>query len=220
MYRTDHQSLREIGLNWNIRHLAFLIGGLAGGILALGFYSYLRSLWSGEHWHLSASADQPQIWQDLYWVLPGVVVQELMFRGYLFTKTIRLTNIVTANIIFAILFTLVHVIDRDALQNPGQVIFLLLAIPIGHLLFSTALLRSGTLYFSIRLHWGNNWASAHLVGNMDRSGSLLYTSGRHPLNSWPVFIIYTLSFCAFYLLLTWGIWKSFRRQPLGPGSRV
>src|SRR5215831_16425697 len=120
MYKTDGKSLREIGLNITTKHLFFLLLGLVIGLAALGIESFIRTIYTGEHWFINPSVDQPALWKALYMVLPSVVVQELMFRGYLFTKTIEVTNIVTANIIFSILFMLVHVLDRDVMQNTGQ----------------------------------------------------------------------------------------------------
>ena len=81
----------------------------------------------------------------MYYILPTAAVQELMFRGYCFKKTIEVSNVVIANIIFAVLFMLIHVIDRDVMKDRGQLIFLAVSIPVGHLLFATALLKSKTL---------------------------------------------------------------------------
>ncbi len=177
------------------------------GIVALGISAYLRSLYTGEQWHISSFTDQSVLWKGLYYVLPGVLVQELMFRGYLFTKTIEVSSVVKANIIFSILFMLVHVLDRDVLQQPAQLIFLAVAIPVGHLLFATALLRSKTLFLPIGLHWGNNWAVNHLAGHTNNDHSIFYTTNSHIFSDWPSFIFLILIFNGFFLLVTFMIWK-------------
>ncbi|MHA4808927.1 lysostaphin resistance A-like protein [Flavitalea flava] len=200
MYRLDGESLRTIGLNITFRHMVFLAGGLLCGVLAwYTFRGLIGLLQSGQWAHFSTDAFSKGSLKNLYFILPTVVVQELMFRGYLFTRTIKQTNVVAANIIFAILFMLVHVLDRDVLKNPGQMIFLIAAIPVGHLLFATALLKSRTLYLSIGLHWGNNWATQYVS---------FTDSGKADADPhWGGFVIYLSLFCLFYLLLTWLMYR-------------
>src|SRR6476469_3515090 len=207
LYRTDGKSLNALGLNITIPHLLFLILGLVIGITALGVETFFRTIYTGEHWSIISSINQVALWKGLYFILPSIVVQELMFRGYLFTKTIEVTNVVTANIIFSILFMLVHVIDRDVLQNMGQVIFLAVSIPVGHLLFATALLKSKTLYFPIGLHWGNNWASSYLIGYGKKPDVIFYLDNQHVFTTWQPFIIMLLIFNFSFLLVTFVIWK-------------
>jgi membrane protease YdiL (CAAX protease family) len=207
LYRTDGKSLSALGLNITIRHFLFLIVGLAIGIVALGLETLLRTLYTGEHWNINSSVNQLALWKTLYFLLPSVVVQELMFRGYLFTKTIEVTNVVTANVIFSILFMLVHVVDKDALQNTGQLIFLAVSIPVGHLLFATALLKSKTLYFPIGLHWGNNWASFCLIGYGKNENVIFTINNQQVFTSWGPFVIMLVIYNVFFLLVTFVIWK-------------
>ena len=207
LYRTEGKSLKALGLNITVKHLLFLVAGLLVGIVALGLENFFRSVYTGERWSISSSIDQPAIWKALYFILPSVIVQELVFRGYLFTKTIEVTNVAIANVIFGILFMLVHVLDRDVMQNTGQLIFLIVSIPVGHLLFATALLRSRTLYFSIGLHWGNNWASSYLVGYGKNENTVFHINNPFVFQSWKSFIILLVIFNVFFLLVTFIIWK-------------
>ena len=207
LYKIEHKSIKAIGLNITAKHLLFLVLGLLIGITALGLENFFRIIYTGEHWNISSSIDQPAIWKTLYVILPSVIVQELVFRGYLFVKTIEVTNVVIANVIFGILFMLVHVLDRDAMQNTGQLIFLIVSIPIGHLLFATALLRSKTLYFPIGLHWGNNWASSCLIGYGKNDNTIFYINNQYVFQSWKSFIILLVIFNVFFLFVTFMIWK-------------
>jgi membrane protease YdiL (CAAX protease family) len=145
-------------------------------------------------------------------MLPTVMVQELMFRGYLFTKTISRYGIVWTNVIFSIVFMLVHVIDRDVLQNPAQVVILAITIPVGHLWFAAALLRSKTILFPIGLHWGNNWAVHHVMGMHGKQPAVFYFTGEQVHNTWTNLFIVLFIFNAFFLLVTWAIWKG--KRPL------
>ena len=207
LYRAEGKSIKAIGLNITAKHLLFLVLGLLIGITALGLENFLRSIYTGEHWNISSSIDQLALWKTLYFILPSVIVQELVFRGYLFVKTIEVTNVAVANVIFGILFMLVHVLDRDVMQNTGQLIFLIVAIPIGHLLFATAMLRSKTLYFPIGLHWGNNWASSCLIGYGKNENTIFHINNPYVFQSWKSFIILLVIFNVFFLLVTFVIWK-------------
>jgi membrane protease YdiL (CAAX protease family) len=207
LHRTEGKSIKAIGLNITAKHLLFLVLGLLIGITALGLENFLRSIYTGEHWNISSSIDQLALWKTLYFILPSVIVQELVFRGYLFVKTIEVTNVAIANVIFGILFMLVHVLDRDVMQNTGQLIFLIVAIPIGHLLFATAMLRSKTLYFPIGLHWGNNWASSCLIGYGKNENTVFNINNPYVFQSWKSFIILLVIFNVFFLLVTFVIWK-------------
>ena len=205
--RTDGKSLRALGLNVTVKHFFFLILGLVIGVVALGLETLLRTIYTREHWNINSSVNQLALWKTLYFLLPSVVVQELMFRGYLFTKTIEVTNLVTANVIFSILFMLVHVLDKDALHNTGQLVFLAVSIPVGHLLYATALLNSKTLYFPIGLHWGNNWASFCLIGYGKNENVIFPITNQQVFTSWIPFVVMLLIFNVFFLLVTLVIWK-------------
>ena len=205
--RSDGQNLSALGLTPSFRNLAYLFWGLGIGVTCLLTATWLRTLYTGEVWHLSAYVNAEALLKSLYYILPTVVVQELMFRGYLFTKTISRYGVVWANVIFAFVFMLVHVIDSEVLQSLPRIVMLVIAIPVGHLWFAAALLRSKTLLFPIGLHWGNNWAVQHLIGGTDNPQSLLYLTEQKVFNTWPPFIFVLLIFNVFFLLVTWAIWK-------------
>lgn len=207
LYRTEGKSVKALGLNITAKHLLFLILGLLIGIAALGLENFLRSVYTGERWSINSRIDQSALWKALYIILPSVIVQELIFRGYLFAKTIEITNVVIANVILGILFMLVHVLDRHVTQNIWQLVFLIVSIPIGHLLFATALLRSKTLYFPIGLHWGNNWANSCLIGYDKNENTVFHINNPYVSQSWKSFIILLVIFNVFFLLVTFIIWK-------------
>lgn len=215
LLRSDGQHLSDLGLTPSFRNLAYLFWGLGIGIACLLGATWLRTLYTGEVWHLSNHVNATTLFKGLYYILPTVMVQELVFRGYLFTKTISRYGVVAANIIFSIAFMLVHVIDSEVLQSLPRMIMLAVAIPVGHLWFAAAMLRSKTLLFPIGLHWGNNWAVQHLIGSTDNRQSLLYLTGQKVFNTWLPFIFMLLLFNVFFLLVTWAIWKG----KLTPGKR-
>lgn len=207
LYRTDKQPLPAIGLFPNFRNAGFLLLGLIMGVAAVFGSTALRTLYTGEIWHRTTTVDGWSLLKSLYYILPTVAVQELIFRGYLFTKSIARWGMVRANVLFALLFMLVHVLDRDVLQQPGQALFLAICIPVGHLWFASGLLRTGTLLFAIGLHWGNNYAVTHLAGTVDTSQTLFYLTNQKVFTTWPPFIVVMLLFNGFFLLVTWATWQ-------------
>jgi hypothetical protein len=102
---------------------------------------------------------------------------------------------------------LIHVLDENVLQQRGLIILLAVSIPVGHLLFATALLKSKTLWFPIGLHFGNNWATRHLISNANDSNSIFYLSEINTFETWTPFIMFLVIFNGFFLVVTYVIWK-------------
>lgn len=207
LFRWEGKSLSELGLTARFRQLSFLPLGLLIGALAFLAAKVARAIYAGEAIAFSASIDYSAVLYGLYIILPTVAVEEFLFRGYLFKKTIAVSNAVIANIIFSVLFMLVHVLDSHVLSNLPLMIMLIVSIPVGHLWFATGLLRSKTIYFPIGLHLGNNWASRHLITNSDSGQSILYTINEATFDTWPFFIGFLLLFNGVFLAITYVIWK-------------
>jgi uncharacterized membrane protein HdeD (DUF308 family) len=107
---------------------------------------------------------------------------------------------------------LIHVFDENVINNIGMMVFFIISIPVGHLLFATALLKSKTLLFPIGLHLGNNWATQYLIAISDTGNSVFYTVNNASFNTWPAFIGFVLVFNGFFLFVTFLIWK-WKRNP-------
>ena len=200
LYKREGKSLKEIGLNLSFKNAAFLPLGLLIGAIALFGAKYFRALYVGETFEFSTSINYDTILYAFYFILPQVATEEFLFRGYLFKKTIEVSNVVIANIIFSILFMLIHVLDDSVLSNKGAIIMLAISIPVGHLLFATALIKSKTLFFPIGLHLGNNWATRHFLSNSNSGDSILYVPEVVTFDAWTPFIVSILLFNGFFLL--------------------
>jgi membrane protease YdiL (CAAX protease family) len=208
LFKTDKQSLSNIGLNLSFRNVSFLPLGILIGAVAFLLVKYFRGLYVGETFEITTSKiNHGSMLYALYVILPTVAVEEFLFRGYVFKKTIEKSNVIVANVIFATLFMLIHILDREVIQNKGMVLFLAITIPIGHLLFATALLKSKTLFFPIGIHLGNNWATQHLVTNYNNGNSIFYIPEIITFETWMPFIIVIILWNAFFLLVTFFIWK-------------
>ena len=207
LYKTEKKSLRAIGLNFNLRNMSFLPLGVLIGAITFLASKFARALYTGESFNITETINYSNILYGLYLILPTVTVEEFLFRGYLFKKTIEKSNVVMANIIFSILFMLIHVFDENAMNNIGMIIFLIITIPVGHLLFATALLKSKTLFFPIGLHLGNNWATQHVITDSNTGDSLLYITNNASFDTWAAFIGFILIFNGVFLFFTFLIWK-------------
>ena len=207
LYKTEGRSLKSIGLNFSFKNLSFLPLGISIGMIALFGATYLKALYLGETFEIANSIDYSTLLFAFYFILPQVATEEFLFRGYLFKKTIEVSNVIIANIIFSILFMLIHVLDENVLQNKGMVILFAVSIPVGHLLFATALLKSKTLWFPIGLHLGNNWATRHLISNANDGNSIFYLTDVNTFETWTPFIMFLIVFNGFFLLVTFVIWK-------------
>lgn len=207
LFLTDKKSLNSIGLNFKLKNLKFLPLGILIGAGVFLLAKYFRALYTGEVFNVSEDINYKSIFYGLYIILPTVAVEEFLFRGYLFKKTIEISSVVKANIIFSILFMLIHVFDRDVINNPGMIVFLVISIPVGHLFFATALLKSKSLFFPIGIHLGNNWATRHLITNSNTGESFLFISNNTSFETWPSFVFFILLWNSIFLMATFIIWK-------------
>jgi len=207
LFKTDNKSLDYIGLNFKSKSLAYLPLGIAIGAGAFILAKYLRAMYTGETFNISTSINYNSILYGLYTILPTVAVEEFLFRGYLFKKTIEISSVIKANIIFSILFTLIHVFDSGVINNTGMIIFLVISIPVGHLLFATALLKSKSLFFPIGIHLGNNWATRHLITTSNDGESFFFITNNARFDTWFSFIVFILLWNLFFLFVTYIIWK-------------
>lgn len=207
LFKTDNKSLNNIGLNFKRKNLKFLPLGILIGAIAFLIAKWLRAIYSGESFNISSEINYNTILYGFYTMLPMVAVEEFLFRGYLFKKTIEISSVVKANIIFGILFLSVHVFDNEVINSLPKIIFTIVTIPIGHLLFSVALLKSKSLFFPIGIHLGNNWASQHLITTNNNGNSFLFISDVGTFETWPSFILFIILWNSFFLSVIFIIWK-------------
>lgn len=205
MYRTENKNLSALGFNLEKRNVLFLPLGLVLGIIVFATGFYLRTLITGEKWNINDDINYPVILQQLYWVLPTVVVQQFIVRGYCFKKIIEMSNQTTGILISALLFIGMHDFWNG---NMVQVVFYAATLFLGHLLFCMALLKSGTIYFAIGLHWGNNLANSSLFTMEQKDTSIIFTTNQQASNlNWTqVGLLFLLSNIGFIILLL-VIWK-------------
>jgi membrane protease YdiL (CAAX protease family) len=101
LYKMENKNLNELGFNLKLKNVSLLFLGLLIGSVAFILAKYLRFLYTGETVDSNDSYDWHLIALGLYYILPMVAVEEFMFRGYLFKKTIETSSVIGLLIIFA-----------------------------------------------------------------------------------------------------------------------
>jgi len=179
MFRTEGKNLSAIGFTLNPRQLILLPLGLL-----LGSASFLLSLYAGTLVRGGALARNTALdWGGLFSrfqsELAPAAVQEFIVVGYCYLVLLRLTNIRVATVVFGMFFISLHDVWNGNVVNAS---FYALALFLAYMMFSNALLRSGTIWFPIGLHWGNNFANTHLFTFSRTATSWLYVSGPQQQN--------------------------------------
>jgi membrane protease YdiL (CAAX protease family) len=164
LVKREGKSLSILGFTKNYRDLRYLPLGMITGIL---LFSVLITF---QIWHnkislsINQQADYILIIKGLLLVLPGVLMEEFIFRGYCLQKATQLAGFWKANLIFAFFFVVWHWLAFNAWGNYGLMLSLF-TTGFGHFLFSVAFTRSKTLFLPIGIHLGNNWAARNLFSS-------------------------------------------------------
>jgi hypothetical protein len=136
------------------------IGGVIGTVLmlapALFLFAFAGISWQGTTIDLS-----PLVSATLLFV--GVaVVEEVLFRGFLFQRLIGGLGKWPAQIIIGALFVITH------LGNPGMTgnikVFASINIFLASFMFGFAYLRTGSLAMAVGIHFMANWVQGVLLG--------------------------------------------------------
>ncbi len=170
-YKSEGKGLAELGLNVNFKNIGFsLLGFFIGGLFIIPLV-YLIAYIRGYPVVFNQAFNGAYVLSGLWLLLPTVVLEELAFRGICFKKTIEITGVAKANLIFAVLFILSHWINGGVFGDPVAMTVLLIT-GLGHLLYATAFLKSKTLYFPIGIHLGGNWMTYFVFSNYNLKSPL------------------------------------------------
>ena len=164
-YKREGKNLSELGLNVNAKNIGFAFLGIVLGGLFIIPLVYIIAFIKGNPVVFNSTFNSSYVISGLWLLLPTVMLEELAFRGICFKKTVEISSVTKANIIFATLFILSHWINLGAFGSPIAMTILLIT-GLGHILYATAFLKSKTLYFPIGIHLGNNWVTYFVFSNL------------------------------------------------------
>lgn len=213
LYRTEGQSLAELGLNPTLRNVSFLPLGLLLGVIVYSIGMYLAVLYQGGlEISLNEKANYAVVFGGFLFFIQGVMNEELIFRGYCFKRTVEQYGVVKANLVFAFLFLIWHWFSWNAWGNYGLMLSAI-TVCFGHFLFSTSLLRSGTLFLPIGIHLGNNWAVRHFASYQEADlppltdSIFIVTGSVQRYETIDQFVVVALSII-WMLIVTGIVWKT------------
>lgn len=165
--RLRQQQLRDVGLHCNQHAMFYFCIGLA--ISALQIFSITGFIFmaDGLSFDLNPTRTIEAVLSGLVIMFAAVLLEELLFRGFLFQRLLNGLGIWWSQIIFAALFAVGH------WDNPGMDgITKLVAsvdLALGALIFGLAYIRTRSLALPIGLHLGWNFCQGVLLG-FDVSG--------------------------------------------------
>lgn len=175
MLRTEGRDLGFLGFDVKVRHLVLIPVGLLLGMMSYLLSFYIGTLVRGDHITISRMIDGKMLLKEFWRVLPTAVVQDFIIVGYCYIKLIELTNKQIATVMFGLFFICLHDVWGENIVND---LFYASGLFMGYLMFSTAFLRSGSIWLVIGLHWGNNFANTYLFTFTHTATSWLFIDGQ------------------------------------------
>ena len=206
LYKTENKNLDDLGFNFKMQNLKYLPTGLILGILAVLVGYYLKSFLTNDKIIVQQEIDFGDLAKQFYWILPTAAVQEFICRSYGYKKLISTYNLKIANLVVVIIFISMHNIFNIVIFGA---LFYSISLIIGHYVFANALLRSGTIYFAIGIHWGSNIANNQLFTENQLSTSILFlekavqeaAAGFNPLDILLYLITLNIGFILLWLFI-------------------
>lgn len=183
MFRTERKNLNALGFNVQPKNLLLIPTGLILGIGLFFLSFYVGTFVVGGNIVHNTEVDRVELLKRFWQVFPTAAVQDFIIVGYCYYKMIQLTNKRIATLVFGIFFITLHDVWYGNFANS---LFYALSLFIGYLMFSTALLRSGSIWLPIGIHWGNNFANSYLFTYGRTQTSWLYITYKSQLQSLSV----------------------------------
>jgi uncharacterized protein len=162
---TEFLTWKDLGLNFNPSDLLFILLGLGVGAVSLVIIFSLESLGNLVTWHWQNLREIPTLCLPILGLsLLISLVEEVIFRGYIFITLLADNSFWLAAIASSIIFAGLHLIwerKQTLPQLPGLWLM-------GMVLVAARILTNDTLYLAIGLHGGWIWGltcidSANLI---------------------------------------------------------
>jgi uncharacterized protein len=147
-------SLIDLGLSFNPGSLLFILLGLGASIFSLVIVFSLESLGNLVTWHWQNLGELPTLWLPILSLsLLISLVEEVIFRGYIFITLLTDNSFWIAAIASSVIFAGLHLIWERRLtlpQLPGLWLM-------GMVLVIARIFTNDTLYLAVGLHGGWIW---------------------------------------------------------------
>lgn len=171
LLRFEKKSLNVFGLTPVAKRLFQLaLGLLLAAILSI-FVNVLFAQTANFSWALNREYDSDRFFRALYSTWNSVLYEELIFRGYIFYRLVRLLGEHKGVIISSVAFGVYHWFSYEILGNYPMMIWIFLFTGLWGLMFAYSYTRTGTILIAIGLHWGWNFMD-QIVFNRNGNGFL------------------------------------------------
>lgn len=160
MSRIERRSWLDYGLRGRRAAVLFGQGALSGALVMSAVVGAL-ALTHAIRIEAPREGARSVIEWGLLWAVvfvPAALVEELLFRGYLYFRQARISNPTRAAVVMSLWFGLAHLGNRDE-----SVIGILQVVSIG-LVFCLAVWRTGSLWWALGAHAAWNWTETFVFG--------------------------------------------------------
>jgi membrane protease YdiL (CAAX protease family) len=165
--RLRRQPLPAVGLRLDAKWLRLVLYGTAFGSIQMLAVTALIYAAGGVAFSLDPAHGLPALAYGAWVFVWVAVLEELLFRGFVFQRLVEGIGATTALLLMAALFAIAH------WGNPGMQgtteFWASIDTALGGILLGLAYLRTGSLALPIGIHFGWNWIQGSLLG-FDVSG--------------------------------------------------
>lgn len=173
--RLRRESLAAVGLRLDLTWAREILYGAALGIALILLVTGLIAVTGGVRFSLDPARSLSALTMGAWVFAWAVLLEELLFRGFVFQRLLDGIGAWPALVAMAVLFALAH------WGNPGMegatVMWATIDTALGAILLGLAYLRTRRLALPIGIHFGWNWAQGALLGfdvsGFDQAGWLL-----------------------------------------------
>lgn len=163
--RLERRPLSSLGLCLGRRWALEAGLGILGGVLIMAGSALLLRGLDGFHWIPAPSPSAGRVLAAGLTYTAVAVAEELAFRGYGLQRVVAAIGPVGGQVVFALIFALVHAGNPgiQGAQGPLRTLALL-NIGLAGLILGLAWQRTGSLALPMGIHLGWNWAQESLLG--------------------------------------------------------
>jgi len=152
----EKQSLSVLGWQPSLQRMIQLLIGMLLAMILAGTFHLISARLNGTQWEKNPSFQLRELLNGLWWMIKSVLYEELIFRGALFYIAIKRLGITKGLWLSVIAFGIYHWFSYGAWGQPFQMIFIFLITAAAGWMYSYAFIKTGSLYFTIGLHYGWN----------------------------------------------------------------
>lgn len=160
--RLRRETLASVGFDLGRRWFGQLAGGTLMGVLSAVLAVAVMVAAGGARLQLDPARSMEALLQGAYLFLFVALIEETLFRGFVFQRLIAGTNAWIAQIALALLFASSH--WGNAEMSGATLFWASVELFLAAILLGLAYLRTRSLALPVGIHLGWNWAQGHLLG--------------------------------------------------------